>query len=102
MRKQWPELDLLRGIAVIQMIVHHSLLTWFAGVESLANFVGTTLFWVSFAPALFFLTTGMGYGIQGTSSRSASGFGLYRKVGILLVADQFLHWNHGAWIGIDF
>ncbi|NES82116.1 MAG: DUF1624 domain-containing protein [Moorea sp. SIO2B7] len=99
----WRELDILRGLAAILMIVNH------AGYKILipnlaeGGLSGTLIFIGSFAPVLFFFITGIGYGIQ-SNRRKKTGYWtltLY-KVVILVLADQFFFWDEGRWLGLNF
>lgn len=99
----WIELDVLRGIAAIFMIVNHlgyKILSEPLTQEGLSEKI---IFLGSFAPVLFFLTTGVGYGIQAHGKKPSDYWisTLY-KVLILLIADQYLQWNRGFWIGLNF
>lgn len=99
----WTELDVLRGLAALLMIVNH------AGYKTLApdltegGFVASLLFISSFAPVLFFFVTGVGYGIQSSQKKKASHwYVIFNKVLILLLADLLMHWSEGRWLGLDF
>jgi len=96
------QLDLLRGLAIVLMIVNH------AGVRLLdpklqsAGPLAALVFLGSFAPVLFYLTTGFGVGI-GKHSVDLAGFrSALLKAGLLAVADQFLFWKNGEPWGMDF
>jgi uncharacterized membrane protein len=99
----WRELDVLRGLAALFMIVNH------VGYETLApnqidgSLAGSLLFISSFAPVLFFFVTGVGYGIQSSQKKKASPwYGIVNKVIILVLADLLMHWSEGKWLGLDF
>src|ERR671933_284043 len=99
----WIELDVLRGLAALMMILNH------LGYKILAqNWVdsglaGSLLFISSFAPVLFFFVTGVGYGIQSSRKKKASHwFVILNKFIILILADLLMHWSDGRWLGLDF
>lgn len=54
----------------------------------------------SFAPVVFFFTTGFGAAIS--RSGTPNMFSVLQKAALLLVADQFFFWRHGAGFGLDF
>lgn len=97
------ELDVYRGIAAIFMIVNHS------GNELISPKSGTTyetnflIFIGSFAPALFFLTTGFGVAISGrVASKNEEFVKATWKCFILILADQLFCWNDGLSLRLDF
>ncbi len=100
----WPELDFLRGLAALLMIVNH------AGFKILApnliedgTFAGNLLFICSFAPVLFFFVTGVGYGIQSSQKKKVGHWHvILNKMFILVLADLLMHWSEGRWLGLDF
>src|SRR5574338_814206 len=100
----WPELDVLRGLAALLMIVNH------AGYKILApnliedgTFAGNLLFICSFAPVLFFFVTGVGYGIQSIQKKKVGHWHvILNKMFILVLADLLMHWSEGRWLGLDF
>ena len=98
----WQELDILRAIAAILMIINH------AGFKILPEklvqegWTSDALFFGSFAPVLFFFVTGVGVGIQSQSSKKDYWISIFYKVLILILADEFLLWEKGEWWGLDF
>lgn len=97
------ELDVLRGLAAILMVVNH-VGAALAPASLLAQPVAGELFFIgSFAPVLFFFVTGVGAGIQ-SSRHPAAGRWLTigMKVGILFMADLLMQWGRGRLIGLDF
>jgi len=99
----WQELDILRGLAAVLMIVNH------LGYETLApnqlngSLLGNLVFIGSFAPVLFFFVTGVGYGIQSSKKKKANQWYLtLNKLVVLVLADQLVHWSQGQWLGLDF
>ncbi len=99
----WKELDILRGLAALLMIVNH------AGYQTLAptqvnGLVASSLLFVSsFAPVLFFFVTGVGYGLQSIKKKQASHwYVILNKVIILFLADLLIHWSNGKWVGLEF
>ena len=81
----WPELDHLRFLAVMLMVVNH------VAVESpvfhASRVVGAIGFLGGFAPVLFFFATGVGYGVQSVSRAAPHGRGYLVKVAILVACD---------------
>lgn len=103
-RIQWIELDILRGLAGIIMVYNHAAARWLDEAQRQDPLSGALFLIGSYAPVVFFATTGIGYGIQSELPRKQSGhsFGFLRKVGILLVADALLWLGRDLWIGLDF
>lgn len=94
------QLDLFRGVAAILMVLNHAGFHWLAPADATAGADGVAVFLGSAAPALFFFATGVGMGL---SRRSAVDWpAVARKVVLLLVADLFLGWGVGRWLGLDF
>lgn len=99
----WPELDLVRGIAGVIMVLNHAAAHWAA--DSLDSGPVAVAFTIgSYAPVLFFVATGLGYGIQAEHQQGRGGhaFGLARKLAILFVADALLWLSPVTFIGNDF
>jgi uncharacterized membrane protein len=99
----WKELDVLRGLAALLMIVNH------VGYETLhSNAIDGTLgasllFISSFAPVLFFFVTGLGYGIQSSQKKKLGHWHvIFNKLIILFLADLLMHWSNGRWLGLEF
>ena len=98
----WKELDVLRGLAALLMIVNH------VGYNTLApdlinGIAGSLLFISSFAPVLFFFVTGVGYGIQSSQKKKLGHwYVIFNKVIILFLADLLIHWSAGRWLGLEF
>lgn len=99
----WTELDVLRGLAALMMILNH--LGYKILAPNLANsgLAGSLLFISSFAPVIFFFVTGVGYGIQSSRKKKSSPwYGILNKFLILVLADLLMHWSEGRWLGLDF
>lgn len=99
----WRDLDVLRGLAAILMIVNH------LGYKTLnpnqidGGLAGNIVFIGSFAPVLFFFVTGVGCGIQSLQKKKASHWYItLNKVVVLIIADLLMHWSQGRWLGLDF
>lgn len=100
----WIELDILRGLAALFMIINH------LGYNTLSQkaiegslLIQNCLFITSFAPVLFFFVTGVGSGIQSQSKKKANPWQItFNKVIILILADLLIQWSQGRWIGLDF
>ena len=99
----WPELDVLRGLAALLMIVNHAGYKILAPNLTDSGLAGNLLFIGSFAPVLFFFVTGVGYGIQSSQKKKAPQWSaILNKVFILVLADLLMHWSEGRWLGLDF
>lgn len=99
----WQELDILRGLAALLMIVNHAGYQTLATNQTDSGLAGTILFISSFAPVIFFFVTGVGYGIQSSQKKKASHwYVILNKVSILIFADLLIHWSNGRWFGLDF
>ena len=98
----WEELDILRGLAAVFMIVNHTGYKTLAPSQLSISSAGSLLFISSFAPVLFFFVTGVGYGIQSRKKKASHWFIILNKVAILLLADLLMQWSEGRWIGLDF
>lgn len=99
----WIELDILRGLAALMMILNH------LGYKTLesnlvdSGLAGSLLFITGFAPVLFFFVTGVGYGIQSSrKKKTSSWYGILNKFFILVLADLLMHWSEARWLGLDF
>ena len=99
----WQELDILRGLAALLMIVNHGgyevLISDLAthGISGFIIFIGSS------APVLFFFIIGVGYGLQsGQKIKPNYWSDVIYKVIILILADQFFFWKRGQLIGLDF
>src|SRR4028119_1847434 len=102
-RVHWPELDVLRGLAALLMIVNHAGYKILAENLTDSGLAGNLLFISSFAPVLFFFVTGVGYGVQSSQKKKASHWSaILNKVFILVLADLLMHWSAGKWLGLDF
>src|SRR5580698_1983080 len=92
-RTHSAQLDVLRGLAIVLMIVNHVGVSLVDSNQEQLRAVSALIFLGSFAPVLFFFTTGFGIGI---SRRGAAwvGFGsTLLKAGLLVLADQFMFWK---------
>lgn len=98
----WKELDILRGLAAVLMIVNHTGYKTLAPDQIDSSLAGSLLFISSFAPVLFFFVTGVGYGIQSKSRKTGHWHVVFNKVAILLLADMLIQWSEGRWLGLDF
>lgn len=102
MKYYWPELDILRAIAVILMIINHTGFAFIPTTEQATTWA-PILFATSFAPVLFFFTTGFGVAL------SSNNTGEHRirvdtlfKGCALVLADFFMRDISFTTIGIDF
>ena len=98
--KYFPEIDLLRGVGVAMMIANHfgyGLLSQ----QGRSSPIGGSLVLVgSFAPVLFFLTTGIGVGIH--RGRPVQWTRVACKVAILFAADAIMMLALSGGLGFDF
>lgn len=94
-------LDIFRGFAAIAMVLNHAGFALLPKEAAVSGVSGALVFAGSFAPVLFFFATGFGLGLAG---RKGAGHwpDTLSKVGLLLLADQFLFWSRGDPFGLDF
>jgi uncharacterized membrane protein len=99
----WKELDILRGLAALLMIVNHAGYQTLAPTQVNGLFTSSLLFISSFAPVLFFFVTGVGYGLQSIQKKKPSHwYVILNKLIILVLADLLIHWSNGKWVGLEF
>ena len=97
------ELDVLRGIAAILMVVNHAGYRLLSSDDAVHSAVAPVVFLGSAAPAVFFFATGFGIGLsRSTPPRAFDWLGLLWKAALLIAADQFFYWSRGARFGFDF
>jgi uncharacterized membrane protein len=102
-RAHWQELDVLRGIAAIMMVVNHVGVKLLSPQQAGSGLTGALLFAASFAPVIFFFVTGVGAGIQSSQKKKASRWTtVFTKAGILLLADLLLAWSNDEGWRLDF
>ena len=97
---RWRELDFLRGLAACLMIANH--LGFASTSYDFSTLVASMTFLGGMAPVLFFLVTGLGYGVQSISGRPRSNERHMAKIAILIMADAFLWLRPGQLVGNDF
>lgn len=98
-----PELDVLRGLAAALMIVNHAGFRLLLIQDAPTSAAGATIFLGSFAPVLYFFATGFGTAIADRpDGRPPALGGLFYKVVLLVIADQFFFWQGGVAWGVDF
>jgi uncharacterized membrane protein len=97
------ELDFLRGFAALFMVINHMGYALLSNSALQTNSNMALLFVTSFAPVLFFFTSGLGYGIQSTKPNQKFHLlpTLY-KFGLLMFADLFFALSQGRMWGLDF
>ncbi len=101
--QNWQELDLLRGVAAIMMVVNHAGFKLLSPELFPTTAAQTLLFISSCAPVIFFFVTGVGYGLQSAKKSSTSGWAsCINKFLILILADLLIQWSQGHWLGLDF
>jgi Heparan-alpha-glucosaminide N-acetyltransferase, catalytic len=97
-RAERADVNVLRGLAGLYMVIHHVWARYPLPVSGL----GRALVELgSCAPVLFFFVTGVGYGVQG-SRRGALAASTVKKVALLLLADHLLNLRSNRLIGLDF
>ena len=102
-RKFVPELDVLRGIAALAMILNHAGYRLLSAQDATQSGVSALVFFGSFAPAIFFFATGFGIGLSRSAEpRPFDWVGVLWKAALLIVADQFFFWSKGVAWGLDF
>jgi hypothetical protein len=98
-----PELDVLRGIAAVLMILNHAGFRLLSGTDAATSPSAVAVFLGGFAPVVFFFATGFGIAL---STRASAGVVNMRsvlwKAALLVVADQWFYWRHGVAGGFDF
>ena len=98
-----PELDVLRALAAILMIVNHAGFRLLSNDDATSSIAGSAVFLGSFAPVVFFFSTGFGIALATHAHRRPPALlSTLWKTFLLIVADQFFFWNSGQAWGIDF
>lgn len=99
-RTHFPELDIVRGLALVFMIANH------LGVSTPAGETSGTVWFLTFlgsiAPALFFLVTGLGHGVGSANKAHKRGGEYLTRFLVLIAADAFLWLRPGVLMGNDF
>jgi uncharacterized membrane protein len=95
-------LDVLRGFAIVLMIVNHLGEKLPAFGYRPGGVVNTLVFLGSFAPVVFYFTTGFGIGVSRDRPDPAAARSMLFKAALLIVADQFMWWKDGQPYGLDF
>lgn len=99
----WLELDLLRGFAVILMVLNHAGFAFFPEEVQAQPAVSLLLFITSFAPILFFFITGFGIALSQYSSKSTQiQGGTIFKASALILADYYMRDIKFSTVGMDF
>jgi hypothetical protein len=102
-RKVAIELDVLRGLAAVLMIVNHGGYRLLGPEATSKGLLGALVFVGSFAPVLFFFATGFGVALSvNASGRAPDLRSTCVKAFLLLVADQLMFWRTGSWWGLNF
>ena len=96
------QLDLLRGLAIVLMIVNHAGISFTGAVQPPYSLLSACVFLGSFAPVIFFFTTGFGIGVSRKRVDTWGFLSVLQKAGLLIVADQFLWWKASRPYGLDF
>ena len=97
------ELDVLRGLAALLMIVNHAGFTLLSPADATDSASAVAVFLGGFAPVVFFFATGFGIALaNGPKGRPLDATGLLWKALLLVVADQLFFWKAGVAWGIDF
>lgn len=99
----WPDLDVLRGLAAVLMLTNHLAVRILSPELINQGSLGLLTFLGSFAPVLYFFSTGLGYGVQTSPNKKHASWGVtFKKVSILFLADLLMNWSSGRWFGLDF
>lgn len=102
-KPHFKELDVLRGLAAIMMVINHVGAALLSGQEVTNGGSGALFFIGGFAPVIFFLVTGLGAGVQSLQHRPGRRWvDIWMKVGILFLADLLMQWARGRALGLDF
>ncbi|WP_347989532.1 heparan-alpha-glucosaminide N-acetyltransferase domain-containing protein [Methylomonas sp. AM2-LC] len=97
------ELDVLRGLAALFMIVNHAGYNLVEPELYSHSIFDLVLVVSSYAPVLFFFATGVGAGIQSTYKlKNFNWYPVLYKTAVLLLADWLGFWSLGIAWGIDF
>ncbi len=96
------ELDVLRGIAAVLMIANHAGFRLLSSGDVSTGVSGAAVFLGSFAPVVFFFTTGFGIALAGDKGAASPLAPTCWKALLLVIADQFFYWRSGVAWGIDF
>lgn len=99
-RTHWPELDALRGLAGVLMVLNHAGVRWLD--ENAQGFDAALTFAGGLAPVFFFLVTGTGRGLHPGRTGSLPSADVWRKVGLLVLADVAIWLSADRWLGMDF
>jgi len=98
-----PELDVLRGIAAVLMILNHAGFRLLSGTDASTSPSAVAVFLGGFAPVVFFFATGFGIALSSRASAGAVNMrSVVWKAALLVVADQWFYWRHGVAGGFDF
>jgi uncharacterized membrane protein len=97
-----PQLDLVRGLAIVLMIVNHAGIGLIDPYSQQNDPLAALVFLGSFAPVVFFFTTGFGVAIGRQGFDLEAFLSTLLKAALLVIADQFLLWKQGKPWGLDF
>ena len=97
------ELDVLRRLAALLMILNHAGFALLSPADATDSASAVAVFLGGFAPVVFFFATGFGIALaSGPKGRPLDATGLLWKALLLVVADQLFFWRAGVVWGIDF
>lgn len=97
---RWPELDVLRTLAVVLMVANHT--ATHVAESPLPPLVDVADLIGSMAPVAFFFLTGFGNGIQSIGKQPGNRLHQFIRIGLLLFADVFLWVSPTSRLGLDF
>ena len=99
----WQDLDVLRGLAALFMVFNHSGIGLLSAEIHTNSIINNVLIISSYAPVIFFFTTGVGSGLQSNAkAKTFSWYPVLYKTAILILADLLFQWSVGRWWGLDF
>ncbi len=97
---QYPEIDVVRGVAMVCMLISHAASSWMGLYDNTHGVSGFVAFVGSFAPVFFFLATGLGYGVSYEKTGAIKDV-LFKAL-ILVVMDMFMRQEFSLFAGWDF
>ncbi len=97
----FKELDQMRAIAVVFMLVNHFCVLLNSNIQN-DLFITSISFIGSFAPVCFFFVTGVGAGFSTSYYQGNIDWSSIQKAAILILLDFFIRFDSGFNLGLDF